>query len=153
RQKGFTDKQILRLLNNQDEMTARGPMQWDSTQYRGFSKEKPWNWALVDSNNVDQEIADPDSIMNFYRELLKIKKHDCFTSGDYRLLITDSNIYAYQRKTADKQGIVIANFSDQKAEFTLPKNVWRKVLANESSEVEDGVVKLGPWGCCAFESN
>jgi alpha-glucosidase len=68
-------------------------------------------------------------------------------------LITDSNIYAYQRKTADKQGIVIANFSDQKTEFTLPKTVWRKVLTNESSEVEDGVVKLGPWGCCALESN
>lgn len=153
RHKSFTDDQILRLLNNQDEMTARGPMQWNSTKYRGFSEERPWNWAKVDSNCVDQEIADPNSIMNFYRELLKIKKHDCFISGDYCLLITDPNIYAYQRKTADNQGLVVANFSDKKVNFTLPEGIWKKVLANESSEVKDGIVKLGAWGCCAFESN
>jgi alpha-glucosidase len=153
RHKSFTDNQILRLLNNQDEMTARGPMQWNSTKYRGFSEERPWNWAKVDSNCVDQEIADPNSIMNFYRELLKIKKHDCFTSGDYRLLITDPNIYAYQRKTANSQGLVVANFSDKKVNFTLPNGTWKKVLANESTEVKDKIAKLGAWGCCAFESN
>ena len=153
RHKSFTDNQILRLLNNQDEMTARGPMQWNSTKYRGFSEERPWNWAKVDSNCVDQEIADPNSIMNFYRELLKIKKHDCFTSGDYRLLITDPNIYAYQRKMANSQGLVVANFSDKKVNFTLPNGTWKKVLANESTEVKDKIAKLGAWGCCAFESN
>lgn len=153
RHKSFTDNQILRLLNNQDEMTARGPMQWNSTKYRGFSEERPWNWAKVDSNCVDQEIVDPNSIMNFYRELLKIKKHDCFTSGDYRLLITDPNIYAYQRKTANSQGLVVANFSDKKVNFTLPNGTWKKVLANESTEVKDKIAKLGAWGCCAFESN
>lgn len=153
RHKSFTDNQILRLLNNQDEMTARGPMQWNSTKYRGFSEERPWNWAKVDSNCVDQEIADSNSIMNFYRELLKIKKHDCFTSGDYRLLITDANIYAYQRKTANSQGLVVANFSDKKVNFILPNGTWKKVLANESTEVKDKIAKLGAWGCCAFESN
>ena len=152
RQKGFDDKSILQLLNNQDEMTARGPMQWDDSKYRGFSTKEPWNWAQTDKSNVDSELNASNSIMMFYRELLSIKKHACFTSGNYQLLITDPKIYAYLRKTSDSEGIVIANFSDKDRTFKLPEAEWKNVLANGTIAITDGNLKIGPWGCCALES-
>lgn len=152
RSKSMPDSQILQLLNDQDEMTARGPMQWDSSKYRGFSKVKPWNWALTDATNVDQEMQQPESIMAFYRELLQLKKHACFTVGNYQLLITNPKIYAYLRMTASKQGLVVANFSDQKQIFDLPKAKWQKVLANDGVKIMASTIELSPWGCCALES-
>lgn len=151
-QKSYDDKTILRLLNNQDEMTARGPMQWDTSKYHGFSTTRPWNWAQTDDNSVDQEIDDADSVMTFYKSLLKLKKQDCFTTGDYQLMITDPEIYAYLRKTSDCKGLVVANFSDTEKIFTLPNGKWRKVLANQSGKITDGHLKMSPWGCCALES-
>ncbi|GEO63094.1 glycoside hydrolase family 13 protein [Companilactobacillus nantensis] len=152
RQKSYDDATILKLLNNQDEMTARGPMQWDTSEYHGFSTHQPWNWAQTDTNNVDQEIKDSESIMTFYQALLRVKKHECFTSGNYQLLITDPKIYAYIRQTEKSSGLVIANFSDQKKTFTLPKAAWKSVLTNATVKKTSGTIELGPWGCCALES-
>jgi len=150
--KSFDDKDILQLLNNQDEMTARGPMQWDSSEYRGFSSKQPWNWGQTDETNVSDEVKDSNSIMMFYKELLNIKKHDCFTNGDYQLLITDPKIYAYLRTTSSCSGIVLANFSDESKKFKLPDNKWKKVLANQAIKITNGVLTLDSWGCCALES-
>lgn len=152
RQKSFDDKTILQLLNDQDEMTARGPMQWDASKYRGFSEKEPWNWAQTDKTNVDNELNVSNSIMMFYRELLSIKKHACFTSGNYQLLITDPKIYAYLRKTSDSEGLVVANFSDEDKTFKLPKAEWKNVLASGTIAITDGNLKIGPWSCCALES-
>ena len=55
---------------------ARTPMQWDSTKNAGFTTGTPW--AKVNGNyteiNAAQEIDDPDSILNFYKKALKIRK-------------------------------------------------------------------------------
>ncbi|MQS97561.1 alpha-amylase family glycosyl hydrolase [Companilactobacillus halodurans] len=152
RQKGYKDSNILQLLNNQDEMTARGPMQWDTSKYYGFSKKQPWNWAKTEPICVDEEIKNSNSIMMFYRELLKIKQHDCFTNGNFQLLITKPQFYAYLRKTPQQSGLVVVNFSDQESNFNLPVGKWHTVLANSDVQVVDGVLKIQPWGSCAFET-
>ncbi|AUI71335.1 hypothetical protein LA20249_03605 [Companilactobacillus alimentarius DSM 20249] len=152
RKKSFDDKTILQLLNNQDEMTARGPMQWDTSKYHGFSKKQPWNWALTDENNVEQELKQPTSVATFYQSLLALKKDDCFTNGDYQLLITDPEIYAYLRQTNADKGLVIVNFSTEAKTYHLPQGKWKQMLTNHVVKVSDGNVTIDPWGCCALES-
>ncbi len=51
-------------------------MQWDTTENAGFSKEKPWmkvNPNYVNINVREQE-NNLDSILNFYKEIIKNKK-------------------------------------------------------------------------------
>lgn len=151
RDKSIDNQFILTLLNNQDEMTARGPMQWNASKYHGFSESEPWNWAQTDTTNVTSEIEDKNSVMIFYRKLLKIKKHDCFTRGNYKLLITDPEIYAYERETDDNKGLVVANFSEKEKSFHL-EDSWRNVLSNGKAIIVGNILKIGPWECCAFES-
>ena len=151
REKSFTDEEILTLLNNQDEMTARGPMQWDDSQYRGFSTKEPWNWGQTDETNVSTELKDSKSLAAFYKSLLSVKKHNCFTNGDYQLLITDPEIYAYLRQTRDNKGIVVTNFSNKVKKITLPEAKWKKVLANKV-KLTNNELTLDPWGSCALES-
>ncbi|WP_125588716.1 alpha-amylase family glycosyl hydrolase [Companilactobacillus jidongensis] len=151
RSKKVPDEQILELLNDQDEMTARGPFQWDNTEYAGFSHVKPWNWAGHSSENAYQELPNTDSILNFYQHLLRLKSNDCFTLGDYRLFATDADMFVFERTTNDKYGLVIINFSDKEKNYQLPvKMSLRTALSNQEIKIVNGQIHLDAWGCCAL---
>lgn len=151
RSKKVPDKHILELLNDQDEMTARGPFQWDDTEYVGFSHAEPWNWASHSDENAYQELPDTDSLLNFYQRLLRLKSNDCFTLGDYRLLVTDKDMFVFERSTNDKYGLVIINFSNKKIDYQLPvKMSLRTALSNQKIKIVNGQVHLDAWGCCAL---
>ncbi|WP_334328613.1 alpha-glucosidase [Companilactobacillus sp. HBUAS59699] len=154
RSKNIADDQILQLLNDQDEMTARGPFQWDNSEYVGFSSVRPWNWAEHSHENAYQELTDEDSILNFYQRLLRLKSDDCFTLGSYRLLRTDADLFAFERNTSDKSGLVIVNFSDKEVDYQLPTETdYHTALANQQIQIVNGRVHLEPWGCCALMNN
>jgi alpha-glucosidase len=69
----------------------RTPMQWDDSTYAGFSKTTPWlpvppNKAEI---NVKAEEADPNSLLNWYEALIKLKKtNPTLISGENVMLDT-----------------------------------------------------------------
>lgn len=154
RAKKVPDDKILQLLNDQDEMTARGPFQWDDSKYVGFSNKQPWNWADHSKENAYQELSDENSILNFYQQLLRLKSSDCFTLGNYRLLRTGDDLFAFERDTNDESGIVIINFSDKDIDYRLPTDTsYHTALANQNTKIINGQVHLEAWGCCALINN
>ena len=50
--------------------------QWDGSQYARFSESEPWIWLPADRNgvNVSDQESDEDSILNFYRRLIRLRK-------------------------------------------------------------------------------
>ena len=66
--KSYIDKSI----RNGSRDNSRTPMQWDSSQYAGFSDVEPW--LMVNENksfiNVEASQNDPDSILNYYKKLI-----------------------------------------------------------------------------------
>ena len=101
---------------------ARTPMQWDDSEYAGFSTVKPW--LKVNNNkcciNVKESIAYPDSIYHFYQKLIAFRKdNEVIKDGEYIDLLKSSNqIFAYKRKLNNKEVIVISNFTNK--EVKLP---------------------------------
>jgi len=94
---------------------SRTPMQWDSSKYAGFSNVEPW--LPVNENksktNVDEEMKDPDSILNFYKKLIHERKtHEPLRSGTMQFLNIDDDILAYKRES-NYAMTVILNFSDK----------------------------------------
>ena len=64
----------------------RTPMQWNDGVNAGFSKAKPWLPVppSATTHNVETEAKDPDSILNFYRQLLAMRhKEPSLLEGDY----------------------------------------------------------------------
>src|SRR5262249_49193653 len=64
----------------------RTPMQWDATEHAGFTQGKPWlpSRASYKTHNVATELKDPDSILNFYRRLLAMRRNSsALLEGDY----------------------------------------------------------------------
>ena len=95
--------------------SARTPMQWDSSENAGFSKVKPWfyvnpNYKRV---NVAKEEKDSQSILNFYRKCLRLRKSsNTLIYGHYKEHFPkDRNIYMYERYLDGESYLVICSFS------------------------------------------
>ena len=95
--------------------SARTPMQWDSSANAGFSTVQPWfyvnpNYKRV---NVAKEEKDSQSILNFYRKCLSLRKStDTLIYGDYKEYFPkDKNIYMYERSLNGESYLIICSFS------------------------------------------
>ena len=95
--------------------SARTPMQWNSSENAGFSTAKPWfyvnpNYKKV---NVEKEELDENSILNFYRKCLALRKSSkTLIYGDYKEYFPkDPNIYMYERSLNGESFLIICSFS------------------------------------------
>ena len=102
---------------------ARTPMQWDNSEYAGFSNVEPW--LKVNANkefiNVKQDLNNKQSINRFYRSLISFRKdNEVIKQGEYICLNPkDNNIYAYKRKLGDKEILVVSNFKGKPIQSKL----------------------------------
>ncbi len=100
----------------------RTPMQWNAEKNAGFSTVKPW-LPVADNyktHNVAVESKEPDSILNFYKTLLKIRKTNAALRDGEWIPINkdDKNVLAYLRKKGDQTVLVLLNMSSGTHEFS-----------------------------------
>lgn len=123
--KFMSRSKILELAQNSCRDSARTPMQWTAGKNAGFSETRPWFY--VNDNyrevNVEAQESDPDSLLNFYRELVKLKKEDkAAIWGDYtEYLHADRDFYVYSREYHGRRMLVICCFSVEAPYFTAPE--------------------------------
>jgi oligo-1,6-glucosidase len=119
---------LERFIENQKESArdnSRTPFQWDDSPNAGFSCGTPW--LKVNPNyvecNVKLQDNDPDSILNYFRRMIKVRKqHPVLLYGHYHLLDKDhKQVYAYTRTLGDEKFLVILNFSKEEPDYRLPK--------------------------------
>ena len=123
-QRGFEPQVVMEMIYAKGRDNARTPMQWDASTNAGFTDGTPWikvnpNYPTI---NVEQALADPNSIFYYYQQLLRLRKtHPILVYGTYDLILADHPaIYAYTRTLADEQLLVMLNFTKQPADFVLP---------------------------------
>src|SRR3974390_1213364 len=94
----------------------RTPMQWNDTPNAGFTKGIPWLPvpATYQTHNVATEKADPNSILNFYRNLLALRHtNQSLLDGDYVAVNQDDpNVYSYLRRYKNQAVLVVLNLSE-----------------------------------------
>ncbi|MDH3189766.1 MAG: alpha-amylase family glycosyl hydrolase [Acidimicrobiia bacterium] len=98
---------------------ARTPMQWDGTADGGFAMGEavsdPWLPVGPDvaTINVESELADPNSMLNLYRRIIRFRKGSpALRRGSY-LSHPSSNeeVLVYRRESDDETITVALNFS------------------------------------------
>ena len=69
--------------------------------------------------NVRQQQEQPDSILNFYRRMIQLRKDEkVLVYGDYELLMAeDPQIYAYTRSLEGRHAVIICNMSASEAQY------------------------------------
>ncbi|WP_406945067.1 alpha-glucosidase [Halobacillus sp. SY10] len=122
KEQGMSHDEIMQILWNTSRDNSRTPMQWSREENAGFTSGTPWmkinpNYKAI---NVADQQDDPHSILNHYKEMIRLKKqHDLFTYGTYELILPeDKQIYAYTRTLGDKTALVITNLTKNAAAFT-----------------------------------
>jgi alpha-glucosidase len=139
---GVSHEKIMEILWASGRDNSRTPMQWSDEKNGGFSTGTPWlkvNPNYQDINVVTQQ-HDSDSILNFYKKMIRLKKaNEVFTYGTYDLLLADDpQIFAYTRTLDDEKVIVIANLSEKAATMSGFSFEHSKLLLNnyEVSELQ-----------------
>jgi alpha-glucosidase len=93
----------------------RTPMQWTAGANAGFTKGTPWLPVppSAQTHNVASELTDPDSVLNFYRHLLKLRHTNrALFDGHYVALNeTDSNVLSVAREYRHEAVLVLLNMS------------------------------------------
>ena len=95
----------------------RTPMQWSAAKNAGFSQAAPWLpvGPAYTTHNVATEDKDPESILNFYRKLLKLRHQDAsLLEGKYVALDEQNeNVLSFARVYKDRAVVVSLNMSAQ----------------------------------------
>lgn len=119
--------QLLDKYKMENRDNSRTPMQWTNEINGGFTEGTPWfpvnpNYKTI---NVAQQSEDSDSVLNFYKRLIKLKKSDdIYTYGKFNLIDdANENIFAYTRKLNNKTILVAGNLTDTVASLNLPFEV------------------------------
>lgn len=118
---GESAEAVLAGLSITARDNARTPMQWDGTANAGFTTATPWlktnpNYIWL---NVARQQLDPDSVLNYHRRLIALRKAEpVLIHGRYRLLMEDDpQVYAYVRSYEGQRVVVICNLSKESARF------------------------------------
>ena len=119
--------QLLDKYKMENRDNSRTPMQWTNEVNGGFTEGTPWfpvnpNYKTI---NVAQQSEDSDSVLNFYKRLIKLKKSDdIYTYGEFNLIDdANENIFAYTRKLNNKTVLVAGNLTNHVASLNLPFEV------------------------------
>ena len=142
REEGVPHQDIMDIIWASSRDNSRTPMQWSAGENSGFTTGTPWmkvnpNYKAI---NVEAQEKDENSILNFYKKMIQLKKReDVFTYGIYDLLLEkDKQIYAYTRTGENTSMVVITNLSTKNAICDLGKrNVSSENLLLNNYEVEN----------------
>ncbi len=118
---GLTKEEALKYVWAVSRDNSRTPMQWDDSDNSGFTEGK--SWINVNENyreiNVKAQLKDENSILNFYKKMIKIRKqYETLIYGSYDLILDeDEKIYAYTRTMNNEKFIIIVNLSHDEAKY------------------------------------
>ena len=156
---GLSEEEALAAIAKYSRDNARTPMQWTAEPGLGFSDGPAW---LISSKpdysiNVEDQEKDPDSILNYYRQLTALYRHPLYGNtirfGDMIPAYRDrENIIAFERR-GDKRLLVISNFQNRQATLELTAPIKTLVLNNTAGLFQEGdqVLELAPYQTIVLE--
>ena len=144
REAGLSDREAMEACNRMSRDNARTPMQWTSGENAGFTKGTVWLKINPDYKeiNVEDQENNPDSVLNYYRKLVALRKSDdfkaVFTYGEFIPEYEEmDDILAFYRTDAATSILVVANFGTDAASIELKGNVKRVLMSNQKNETVD----------------
>ena len=127
------------MQGKKPDENIRLPMQWSAQANAGFSSATPWRAPAADypKVNVTSEESNPDSLLNFYRELISLRsQHSALQDGTLSLMTGENpGVYAILRSNASEKILVLMNLTKSAInEYNLSLN---------NLDVQDGLYQPG----------
>ncbi len=132
---------------------GRTPFQWDASANAGFTTGTPW--ISVNENhkevNVTVENSNPNSVLNYFRKMVQLRKtNKTLVYGKYELIDkTNPKIYAYTRGAGKNKLLILLNFSKENVNWKITNNLKlsNKILTNNYTDLikTKNTISLKPY--------
>ncbi|GAB2562570.1 glycoside hydrolase family 13 protein [Gracilibacillus alcaliphilus] len=158
REIGLPHEEIMKKIWLSGRDNSRTPMQWNADQHAGFTTAVPWmkvnpNYTEI---NVEEQQADPDSVLNFYKKMIQLRKENSlFVYGEYNVILDQHDqVYAYTRTLGEHGALIVVNLFEAEAVVEVPDSILTQnpvlVLDNgEMEEISERLV-LSPYQGCVY---
>ena len=158
---GKTHEELMAPIWVNGRDNSRTPMQWTAEEGAGFTTGTPWlklnpNYKTI---NVEAAEKDANSILNYYKKMIKLRKSDdLLVYGKYNLILAeDEQVYAYTREWNGEKAIVIVNMFGKEATVNLPEELANKqyelILSNLNNSVDFALeMSLAPYEARIYRS-
>jgi len=140
----FPNFYINHMLKTASRDHARTPMQWSKNG--DFTKGTPWIKmnANTDAINVSENLKTPNSILNYLKELIKLRKtYDVLIDGSFKPFNMKKNVFVYERKNEKTCIIVVANMSRKQRKN--PVFGTYKILISNIKDIHSNPSHLKPY--------
>ena len=139
---GYSKEDIMESVYFKGRDNARTPMQWDDTEYAGFSDAEPWikvnpNYERI---NVKKALSNGNSVFFYYKKLISLRKNNpTLVYGDFTLLEeNDSDLFVYEREYEGDKIMVMANFHEVERIADFPEG---EILIHNYDNIEKGILR------------
>ena len=143
-----SDKARLERLWRASRDSARTPVQWSDKENAGFTTGTPWFYVNENykSINVAEQEQDPESLLNFYRKAIRLRKRlKCVREGVYQEYFPlDNKQYVYSMETEGQKILVVCSFSDKAIRMKVPAKFdlrQSKLILRNYHDVPDGILR------------
>ncbi|TKH06722.1 alpha-glucosidase [Peribacillus simplex] len=156
---GWSKERMMSAIHARSRDNARTPIQWNDSRNAGFTQGTPW--IKVNPNfpeiNAEKAYNDQNSIFHFYKKLIQLRKeNDIVVYGRFELMLPDDErIFAYTRSLEEEKLLVLCNFKEEQAPYTLPEELHaysaKRLIGNYDQE-EEGISSkpLQPYECRVY---
>ena len=134
------------MKGSKPDESIRTPMQWSTGNYAGFSSVNPW--MSLNSNyssyNVQLMQADANSLLSYYKKLIKIRNnYQALSIGTYQNIIcSDSAVFSFLRVHNNQTFLVLVNTSNRNANnlyLSLNALNWNNGLFTAKNVMNNGI--------------
>ncbi|GAA4940754.1 alpha-amylase family glycosyl hydrolase [Algibacter agarivorans] len=122
---GKSEEEALIIGNDHNRDKSRSPMQWNNTEFAGFSNKAPW--IKVHENHTYLNVAslekDNNSLLNNYKKLIALRNSEpALQYGKYSDLTFSDDVIAFTRTFNGDTIKCYFNFGGNPKKITLEKN-------------------------------
>lgn len=153
---GKTAEEALHIVHERSRDNGRTPMQWAYALNAGFSETEPWlsvpnNYMYI---NAEAEQKDEDSILNYYKKLVALRKQEKIISeGTISFThLEHPQIFAFQRTLDNQSLLVFNNWSAETIILDKLPSDSKKIIGNYPDEAfSDGNLMVRPYESTAYQ--
>ncbi|MBN3535107.1 alpha-amylase family glycosyl hydrolase [Mycoplasma procyoni] len=152
-QKLYTEEEMTTYHNVNSRDHSRVPMVWNKKFNHGFN-EGAQTWIKHSGHylesSVEEQIAEPKSILNFFKKLIETRKQykDLLIDGKSKMELLENDLIKITRFNNNKEIISIINLTSNSKEFKLDKSA--QVLLSTYTDNKEFKNKLRPYESIMF---
>ncbi|UVD81907.1 alpha-amylase family glycosyl hydrolase [Mycoplasma iguanae] len=153
----YSENEMTKYLAINGRDNSRYPMQWDKNKPNfGFNKgTKTWikTGRSEKPNFVNEQENDPTSILNFYRQLTKLRQapeyKDIWINGTQKMSLKANDLIIFQKTKANKKLLFLINISGKEI-LNIKKFNFTKLILDSYDDNKIFNYSLRPYESKVF---